>query len=60
MRPKFELGEEVYVKARIYAISLDKIVGDKALYSLKYKPSNGATIVLNYIEEDDLESVVQK
>ena len=62
MRTRFELGEEVYVKAKIIRIGLhfDNKVGDCARYDLAVKTSRGETLSINYLSEDQIESVVQK
>lgn len=61
MRTKFELGEEVYIKAEVIRVSIDPKDRKKGVtYDLATKTSRGETLSINYLSEDQLESVVQK
>ena len=61
MRTKFELGEEVYVKAEVIRASIDPKDRKKGvMYDLAIKTIRGETLSVNYLSEDQIESVVQK
>jgi hypothetical protein len=61
MRTRFELGESVYVKAEVIRASIDPKDRKKGvMYDLAVKTSRGETLSINYLSEDQLESVVQK
>lgn len=61
MRTKFELGESVYVKAEVIRVSIDpKDRKNGVMYDLAIKTIRGETLSVNYLSEDQLESVVQK
>ena len=60
MKTKFELGETVYVKAEVIRIAIDPEDRKKGvMYDVAVPTKEGHTLSLNYISEDDIESVVQ-
>ena len=60
MKTKFELGETVYVRAEVIRIAIDPKDRKKgAMYDVAVPTKAGHTLSLNYISEDDIESVVQ-
>lgn len=61
MKTKFELGESVYVKAEVIRVSIDPKDRKKGvMYDLAVSTKDGHTLSLNYISEEDIESVVQR
>ena len=61
MRTKFELGESVYVKAEVIRVSINLNDRKKGvMYDLAIKTIRGETLSVNYLSEDQIESVVQK
>ncbi len=60
MKTKFEIGESVFLKAEVIRISIDPKDRKKGvMYDLAVAMKNGQTISVNYIAEEDIESVVQ-
>ena len=59
MKTKYELGEEVYLKAKVIRIGLSKNDG-KVFYDLTVKTNRGETLSLNYIKDEDIERIVQE
>jgi len=59
MKTKYELGEEVYLKAKVMRIGLSKNDG-KVFYDLAVKTNRGETLSLNYIKDEDIERIVQE
>ena len=61
MKSKFELGESVYVKAEVIRVSIDPKDRKKGvMYDLAVFTKAGLTLSLNYIGEEEIESVVQR
>jgi hypothetical protein len=59
MKTKYELGEEVYLKAKVIRIGLSKNDGN-VFYDLAVKTNRGETLSLNYIKDEDIERIVQE
>ena len=61
MKGKFELGESVYVKAEVIRVSIDPKDRKKGvMYDLAVSTKEGHTLSLNFIGEEEIESVVQR
>ena len=61
MKSKFELGESVYVKAEVIRVSIDPKDRKKGvMYDLAVPTKEGHTLSLNFIGEEEIESVVQQ
>lgn len=59
MKTKFELGEEVFLKAKILRVGLVGEGSDKVAYDLVVNTSRGEKLTTNYISEEDIEGLVQ-
>ena len=59
MKTKFELGEKVFLRAKIIRIGLVRDGSDKVTYDLVLNTSRGEKLTVNYINEEDMESLVQ-
>lgn len=60
MKTKYELGEEVYLKAKVMRIGLSWNDVDNVFYDLAVNTSSGETFSLNNIKDEDIERVVQE
>ena len=61
MKSKFELGENVYVKAEVIRVSIDPKDRKRGImYDLVVPTKQGHALSLSYIGEEDIESMVQK
>ena len=61
MKSKFELGESVYVKAEVIRVSIDPKDRKKGvMYDLAVSTKEGHTLSLNFIGEEEIESVIQQ
>lgn len=61
MKNKFELGETVYVKAEVIKIAIDPEDRKRGIiYDVVVPIKAGHTLSLNWISEEDIESVVQE
>jgi hypothetical protein len=61
MKTKFELGENVLLHARIIRIGFakNKDGKEKVAYDLVVNTSLGEKLTIHYINEEDIESLVQ-
>lgn len=60
MKTKYELGEEVYLKAKVMRIGLSRDDVDNVFYDLAVKTSRGETLSINYINAKDIEKLAQE
>lgn len=61
MKTKFELVENVYVRAKVIKISIDPEDTKKGvMYDLAVLTKTGHKLFLNCISEEDIKSVVQE
>jgi hypothetical protein len=54
MKTKYELGEEVYLKAKVMRIGLSRDEVDNVFYDLAVNTSSGETFSLNNIKDEDI------
>ena len=55
MKRCYQLGEKVFVKADVIRMELDPNDEKRVLYSVRVKSGNGASLILNCIEDETLE-----
>ncbi len=60
MKTEYELGEEVYLKAKVMRIGLSRNDDNRVFYDLAVKTSRGETLSLNFIGDEDIERIVQE